>query len=73
MAKKKKKKIVASVGLDGTINEYNSTPTNKKVVAKVNLDGDIAPIKTTTKPKKKKDDRVFSAFDDGYDFSCKGR
>lgn len=81
MAKKKKKKIVASVGLDGTINKYNSTPTNKKVVARVSLDGDIAPIKTTpktttttvTKPKYKRSEQKkgwFSsgAFSDGYDF-----
>lgn len=67
MAKKKKKKIVARVGLDGTISDYNSTPKSKKVVAKVSLDGDIAPIKQTTTTKKK-DEGVFSAFNDGYDF-----
>ena len=76
MAKKKKKnKIVAEVGLDGTITKLDGKSSkNNNLIAEVGLDGtiskyDIAPVK---KEKKKDENKRtwFSggAFGDGYDF-----
>ena len=70
---KKKKKIIGSVGLDGSITSYDNTINNKNIVANIGLDGsvtDIAPVKkiTTANKTTTNNNTWFSkgAFSDGY-------
>lgn len=66
----RKKKIVANIGIDGTVTPYKKQEYSN-IVANISADGtieDIAPVKTTINKTKKKNSWFDAgAFSDGYD------